>query len=159
MYRNHLPGPKTTTLAEPWTMSAPTGEQVTITPRNFPLRFRCLPALERHYALIGMATVADGYPLYYEATNEQGLSILAGLNFPGSADYKPLLEGMENVPPFEFIPWILGQCATPERGPGQAGASEPGRHPLQLPGCPWPSCTGFSVTGRAPSLWNVSKRG
>lgn len=87
------------------------GEQVTITPRNFPLRFRCLPALERHYALIGMATVADGYPLYYEATNEQGLS-MAGLNFPGSADYNPLLEGMENVPPFEFIPWILGQCAT-----------------------------------------------
>lgn len=87
------------------------GEQVVITPRNFPLRFRCARDLERHYALIGMATVAQGYPLYYEATNEAGLS-MAGLNFPGYADYKPCQEGADNVPPYELIPWILGQCAT-----------------------------------------------
>ena len=41
-----------------------------------------------HYAIIGMATVASDYPLYYEATNEKGLS-MAGLNFPENADYKP----------------------------------------------------------------------
>lgn len=84
-------------------------EQVTITPRTFPFHFRCGRRLDRHFALIGMATVADGYPLYYEATNEKGLS-LAGLNFPGIAAYYPKQPGMDNIAPFELIPWILGQC-------------------------------------------------
>ncbi|MGC2935956.1 linear amide C-N hydrolase, partial [Enterococcus faecium] len=51
------------------------------------------------------------YPLYYDATNEKGLS-MAGLNFTGYADYKEIQEGKDNVSPFEFIPWILGQCST-----------------------------------------------
>ena len=85
-------------------------ETVTVTPRNFPFRFRKAPTLETHYAMIGMATVMDGCPLYYEATNEKGLS-MAGLNFPGNADYKPVAEGVDNITTFEFIPWILGQCA------------------------------------------------
>ncbi len=85
------------------------GEQVCITPRNFPLHFRKMPSLPGHHAMIGMATVMDGYPLYYEATNELGLS-MAGLNFPGSAQYLPEQPGKDNVTPFEFIPWILSQC-------------------------------------------------
>ena len=84
-------------------------ETVTVMPRNFPLEFRRCGRLCHHYAVIGMATVADGYPLYYDATNEKGLSV-AGLNFPGNADYKPEMCGKDNVSPFEFIPWILGQC-------------------------------------------------
>lgn len=88
-------------------------ETVTVTPRRFPFRFRQAGVLENHYALIGMATVADGYPLYYEATNEKGLS-MAGLNFPGIAAYYPEAKDKDNVTPFEFIPWILGQCATVE---------------------------------------------
>ena len=86
-------------------------ETVTVTPRNYPFSFREMGEMKNHYAMIGMAYVADGYPLYYDATNEKGLSI-AGLNFPGNADYKPALEGKDNVAPFELIPWILGQCAT-----------------------------------------------
>lgn len=85
-------------------------ETVTITPRNYPLPFRRVGDLERHYAMIGMACVSGDYPLYYDATNEAGLS-MAGLNFPGNAHYKPEMEGKDNVSPFEFIPWILGQCA------------------------------------------------
>lgn len=85
-------------------------ETVTITPRNFPLCFRKVADLKQHYAMIGMAYVVNNYPLYYDATNEKGLS-MAGLNFPGNADYKPEAEGKDNVAPFEFIPWILGQCA------------------------------------------------
>lgn len=85
-------------------------EAVTITPRNFPLHFRRLGSLSHHYAMIGMATIADDYPLYYEATNEKGLS-MAGLNFPGLAVYSPEVSGLDNVAPFEFILWILGQCA------------------------------------------------
>lgn len=86
-------------------------ETVTITPRNYPFRFRAAEPLERHYAMIGMAYVAEDFPLYYDATNEKGLS-MAGLNFPGNAWYPPAAPGGDNVATFEFIPWILGQCAT-----------------------------------------------
>ena len=86
-------------------------EQVVITPRDFPFRFRCGYLLPHHYALIGMATVANGEPLYYEATNERGLS-MAGLSFPFSAHYQPKIAGKDNLAPFEMIPWILGQCQT-----------------------------------------------
>ncbi len=86
-------------------------ETVTITPRKYPFSFRLAGSLGEHYAMIGMAYVVEDYPLYYDATNEKGLS-MAGLNFPGNADYKPEEKGKDNVTPFEFIPWILGQCAT-----------------------------------------------
>ena len=86
-------------------------ERVVITPRNFKFDMRHKQALVNHYALIGMATVMNDYPLYYEATNEKGLS-MAGLNFPQNADYKPYEENKDNISPFEFIPWILGQCTT-----------------------------------------------
>lgn len=86
-------------------------ETVTITPRNFIFPFRRLPPMEHHYAMIGMATVSGGYPLYYDATNEHGLS-MAALNFPHSAKYMPEAQGKDNVTPFELIPWILGSCKT-----------------------------------------------
>ena len=57
------------------------GEQVAVTPRQYPIVFRKAGECRRHYAMIGMATVVDGYPLYAEAANEKGLCI-AGLNFP-----------------------------------------------------------------------------
>ena len=85
-------------------------ENVTVTPRAYPFHFRCGKVLQEHYAMIGMATVANGYPLYYEATNEKGLS-LAGLNFPGNAVYLPKDPEKDNITPFELIPWILGQCS------------------------------------------------
>ncbi len=87
------------------------GEEVCVTPRRYPLRFRKMQQIDEHYALIGMATVVGGEPLYYDATNEHGLS-MAGLNFPENAYYSPEREGKDNVTPFEFIPWILGQCKT-----------------------------------------------
>ena len=88
------------------------GEQVVITPRNYAFAFRKAGEMKTHYALIGMATVIDGYPLYAEAANEKGLCI-AGLNFPGNAYYPPEeAEGKANVSPFELIPWLLGQCAS-----------------------------------------------
>lgn len=86
-------------------------EEVTITPRNFPLSFRAADTLKKHYAIIGMAHIADNYPLYYDAINEKGLA-MAGLNFVGYADYKdPTAQG-DNIAQFEFIPWILGKCAS-----------------------------------------------
>ena len=86
-------------------------EKVVITPRNYPFQFRNGTSLQHHHAMIGMATVSNGYPLYYEATNEVGLS-MAGLNFPGIATYHAKKQNKDNITPFELIPWILGQCAT-----------------------------------------------
>ncbi|MBQ7862913.1 MAG: choloylglycine hydrolase family protein [Lachnospiraceae bacterium] len=85
-------------------------ESVTITPKNYPFKFRMMGEMAHHYAMIGMAYVVDGYPLYYDATNEKGVS-MAGLRFAGNAHYPAPAEGKDNVPPFEFIPWILSQCS------------------------------------------------
>lgn len=84
-------------------------ETITIVPRNYEFKFREMGSIKEHYAMIGMAYVMDNYPLYYDATNEKGLS-MAGLNFPGNAVYRPCMVGQDNVSPFEFIPWILTQC-------------------------------------------------
>ena len=85
-------------------------ETVTVTPRNYPFVFRRAGEMKRHYAMIGMAYVQDGYPLYYDATNEKGLS-MAGLLFAGNAYYSKEEEpGRDHISPFELIPWILGQC-------------------------------------------------
>ena len=83
------------------------GEEVVLTPRNFPLPFRRVRALKRHHAILGMAHVAGGYPLYYDAMNEHGLC-MAGLNFEGFAHYGST--GRDRVAAFELIPWVLGQC-------------------------------------------------
>ena len=87
------------------------GDEVTVTPRNFSFSFRNMGLMESHYAMIGMAHVTEGYPLYYDAVNEKGLG-MAGLNFVGNAAYKEEEPDKDNVAQFEFIPWILGQCAT-----------------------------------------------
>lgn len=87
------------------------GDEITITPRNYKFDFRYMGVMENHYAIIGMAHVAENYPLYYDAVNEKGLG-MAGLNFVGNAVYAEPTEGKENVAQFEFINWILSQCAT-----------------------------------------------
>lgn len=89
------------------------GEEVVISPRHFPFCFRHMERMERHYGIIGMAHVAEGVPLYYDAVNEVGLA-MAGLNFVGNADYNGPAAGMDNIASFELIPWLLGQCATVE---------------------------------------------
>ena len=87
------------------------GEEIAVTPRNYPFVFRHMGTMDKHYAMIGMAHMGGGYPLYYEAANEKGLA-MAGLNFVGNAVFGKVQEGKENIATFEFIPWILGKCAT-----------------------------------------------
>lgn len=87
------------------------GEEITVMPRNFPLSFRHGGGTDRHYAIIGMAHVVDGYPMYYDAVNEKGLG-MAGLNFAASARYSEPEDGKQNVAQFEFIPWVLSQFAS-----------------------------------------------
>jgi len=87
------------------------GEEITVTPRNYPFHFRTMGDMANHYAIIGMAHIEEDYPLYYDAVNEKGIGI-AGLNFVGNAFYRDAEEGKDNVAVFELINWLLGQCAT-----------------------------------------------
>jgi len=84
------------------------GEQIVITPRNYGFDFKMLPSLKSHYAIIGVAKIDGNYPLYYDATNEVGLSA-CGLNFPETAVYFKPEKGKKNIAPFEIIPYILGK--------------------------------------------------
>ncbi len=89
------------------------GEKITITPRNYSFKFRNGEIVKNHYAIIGMALPYHNYPLYFDATNEEGLS-MAGLNFPNDAKYMPKMRMKDNISSFELIPWILTQCKTVE---------------------------------------------
>lgn len=86
-------------------------DEVAVTPRGYVFQFRYMGRMAKHYAMIGAAYVLGNYPLYYDAVNEKGLG-MAGLNFVGNAVYSSVRQGKDNVASFEFIPWILGQCAT-----------------------------------------------
>ena len=86
------------------------GEKVTVIPRKFSFPIKLLPDLHEHFALIGMAVITDGYPLFFEGTNEKGLS-MAGLNFPDNAFYGKAKPDKINLAPYELIPWLLGKCA------------------------------------------------
>ncbi len=87
------------------------GEKITIAPRNYCFSFRNGRKIQNHYAIIGMALPLAGYPLYFEGTNEMGLS-MAGLNFPDNAKYMDRTDDRDNVASFEFIPWVLCRCKT-----------------------------------------------
>lgn len=86
------------------------GEELVILPRKFQLHFLNMGTLENHYAILGTAHVAQGYPLFYDAVNEKGLC-MAGLNFVGNAQYAKVMDGKDNLAQYEFIPWILSNCS------------------------------------------------
>lgn len=88
-------------------------ESVAIMPRGYKIKYRNGDSNEDHFAMIGMATVADNYPLYYDATNEYGLSI-AGLNFVENACFKRNDKCKKEIAVFELIPYLLSQFKTVE---------------------------------------------
>lgn len=86
-------------------------EKVVITPRNYEFKLKNGKKLKTKYAMIGMATVIDNYPLYAEASNEEGLSI-AGLYFPNNAYFFKEDKEKLSLAPYELIPYFLGQYKT-----------------------------------------------
>ncbi len=85
-------------------------EEVVVLPRKYPLAFRKAGIISEHYAVIGMATVVSGVPLFYDGANEHGLAI-AGLNFPENAYYEPpCSKKLKEIAPFELIWYVLGKC-------------------------------------------------
>lgn len=89
------------------------GDEIAITPRNYCFQFYNGEIIRHHYAIIGMAYVTEDYPLYFDAVNEKGLG-MAGLNFVGNACYQKECPDKCNIASFEFIPWVLCQCAAVE---------------------------------------------
>ncbi len=81
-------------------------ESVTITPCTFPLRYRYLGEDKNHFSAVGMATVADGFPLYYDGLNQHGLGICA-LNFVGYCKYTKPDPQKICLASHELIPYIL----------------------------------------------------
>ncbi len=84
-------------------------ESVTVTPRNFNFKLKNGKEIFSHLAIIGVATVSEGFPLYYDAVNETGLC-MAGLNFPKNAVYQDFDNEKTNIAPFELVPYILSRC-------------------------------------------------
>lgn len=85
------------------------GEEIVVSPKNFDFSFNSPLIFDNSFAIIGMAHIENGYPLYYDAMNEKGLCI-AGLNFVGNAFYPETEKGRNNIAVYELIPYILKQC-------------------------------------------------
>lgn len=88
------------------------GEQIVVTPKNFPLIFKKIPVLSEHYAFIGTAAVINDTPLYADGMNEKGLCV-AALKFPDNAFYCEKSDSQKNAAaPYEIISLILGKCCS-----------------------------------------------
>ena len=84
------------------------GQKVVVTPRGYKYNSAFLGEMSpKHGAIIGMAIVVENTPLYFDCANEAGLAI-AGLNFPGYAEYAPeAIDGKTNIAAYEFPLWVV----------------------------------------------------
>ena len=80
------------------------GQQVVSSPRRF-----SFGEFESAYSIIGVATVVNGMPLYFDGMNERGLCG-AALNFPMWSTYHPSVSGKINIPSYHLLSYILGSC-------------------------------------------------
>ena len=82
------------------------GQKVVITPRGYKYQSAFLGKMANSPALIGMGIIAENTPLYFDCANEHGLGV-AGLNFPGYAEYETgAIDGKTNVAAYEFPLWV-----------------------------------------------------
>ena len=89
------------------------GERVVITPTGYKYNSAFLGEMTpNNGAIIGMAIIEENVPLYFDCANEAGLAI-AGLNFPGYAEYeKDAVDGKTNVAAYEFPLWVCLNFST-----------------------------------------------
>lgn len=82
------------------------GQKIVVTPRGYDYASAFLGEMKPKYAVIGMGTIQENVPLYFDCGNEAGL-VIAGLNFPGYAEYeKDAVSGKTNVAAYEFPLWV-----------------------------------------------------
>lgn len=82
------------------------GEKIIITPRAHAFISAQGSKIGSGAAIIGIGTLIDGYPMYFDAVNEHGLA-MAALNFVGNAKYKKSTGAPNEVAVYELIPYIL----------------------------------------------------
>lgn len=81
------------------------GQGVAITPRNYERKY-AFEAPAKGNAVIGTCIVENDMPLYFDCGSEKGLYI-AGLNFPGYAEYEQdAAIGKTNIAAYEFPLWV-----------------------------------------------------
>lgn len=77
-------------------------EKIVITPQSFHYASAYMGELSpRAGAIIGLALVENGVPLYFDCANEAGLYV-AGLNFPEASYSATPIEGKTNIATYEF---------------------------------------------------------
>ena len=82
------------------------GQAVVLMPRNFKYEDKISGETKStKYAVMGMASLNGKHPLFADAFNEKGLAC-AGLNFPAAYWQKEVIEGKDNIPPYDLILWI-----------------------------------------------------
>lgn len=86
-------------------------ERILITPRSYEINFHAHKKLKIHYAILGIGTLVNNYPLYADAINEKGLAI-AGLKFINNAKYFARKKDKINIASYELILYILGTFTT-----------------------------------------------
>lgn len=85
-------------------------EKVIIVPKNYKLFLKKEEdVITNHYAVMGLGTVIDSYPLLGDAMNEKGLSACA-LNFKGNAKYYKYDTTKFNLAPYELMLYLLCRC-------------------------------------------------
>ena len=83
------------------------GEEVVLTPRE-----AALPCVAgAHYAMLGVAHLFWGMPLYYDAVNEYGLVGVA-LRFPEETVYQKAGAGKVGIPSYALLSTVLANAKT-----------------------------------------------
>jgi len=80
------------------------GEEITVIPKDFWAK----SGFKTKYRILSVAKNVSGYPLIFDGMNEMGLS-MAGLNFPGNAEYFDVIKGKDNIPSYDLILSVLGR--------------------------------------------------
>ncbi|ONI39237.1 hypothetical protein AN639_06485 [Candidatus Epulonipiscium fishelsonii] len=89
------------------------GQSVVLSPSNFDFKDRIIgKQIKTKFAVIGMASVVEGYPLFAEGFNEEGLACVS-LNFPQFCCYEEKTYKTKiNIAPYNLAFYLLGQFKT-----------------------------------------------
>lgn len=88
------------------------GEKIVITPKGYLYHSAFEGDIRPKYAVIGTAVISDNIPLYFDCGNSGGLAV-AGLNFPGYAEYEgEAVQHKTNIAAYEFPLWVAMNFAT-----------------------------------------------
>lgn len=88
-------------------------EQVILLPKDYKIHFKFEKKIKSKYSILGMGTIIDGYPLFADAMNEEGVAF-AGLAFKDNCKYYEYDNSKKNYAPYEFVLYILANCKSIE---------------------------------------------